>query len=321
MTSKPQKKYNTGKIKKFLFFLFLAILFWVLTKFSREYTATVDATIIYKSIPNETLLTENNPEELSFDLTTNGFEFLYYKLKNPTVTIQISDYYQKGNKTVTLSDAQLTSLISSQLDKNLTVKNLSIDTLKINLELLVSKKVPVFSKAEIDYREGFMSLETLQIKPDSVQVSGPLEVINAIDSIPTISKKYTGIDSNFSETIKIETPDATSVSITPETVSISLNVQEFTQKEITLPIQIINLPPETIVKLIPKVTKVTFNVPIKSYNTISEKDFRITCDFSKRNRTENFMLIQFSKKPDGIRDIELKDKKIDFLIFKNDSEE
>lgn len=321
MTSKPQKKYNTGKIKKFLFFLFLAILFWVLTKFSREYTATVDATIIYKSIPNETLLTENNPEELSFDLTTNGFEFLYYKLKNPTVTIQISDYYQKGNKTVTLSDAQLTSLISSQLDKNLTVKNVSIDTLKINLELLVSKKVPVFSKAEIDYREGFMSLETLQIKPDSVQVSGPLEVINAIDSIPTISKKYTGIDSNFSETIKIETPDATSVSITPETVSISLNVQEFTQKEITLPIQIINLPPETIVKLIPKVTKVTFNVPIKSYNTISEKDFRITCDFSKRNRTENFMLIQFSKKPDGIRDIELKDKKIDFLIFKNDSEE
>lgn len=321
MTSKPQKKYNTGKIKKFLFFLFLAILFWVLTKFSREYTATVDATIIYKSIPNETLLTENNPEELSFDLTTNGFEFLYYKLKNPTVTIQISDYYQKGNKTVTLSDAQLTSLISSQLDKNLTVKNVSIDTLKINLELLVSKKVPVFSKAEIDYREGFMSLETLQIKPDSVQVSGPLEVINAIDSIPTISKKYTGIDSNFSETIKIETPDATSVSITPETVSISLNVQEFTQKEITLPIQIINLPPETIVKLIPKVTKVTFNVPIKSYNTISEKDFRITCDFSKRNRTENFMLVQFSKKPDGIRDIELKDKKIDFLIFKNDSEE
>ncbi|UAB81160.1 hypothetical protein INR76_13810 [Marixanthomonas sp. SCSIO 43207] len=321
MTSKPQKKYNTGKIKKFLFFLFLAILFWVLTKFSREYTATVDATIIYKSIPNETLLTENNPEELSFDLTTNGFEFLYYKLKNPTVTIQISDYYQKGNKTVTLSDAQLTSLISSQLDKNLTVKNVSIDTLKINLELLVSKKVPVFSKAEIDYREGFMSLETLQIKPDSVQVSGPLEVINAIDSIPTISKKYTGIDSNFSETIKIETPDATSVSITPETVSISLNVQEFTQKEITLPIQIINLPPETIVKLIPKVTKVTFNVPIKSYNTISEKDFRITCDFSKRNRTENFMLIQFSKKPDGIRDIELKDKKIDFLIFKNGSEE
>lgn len=321
MTSKPQKKYNTGKIKKFLFFLFLAILFWVLTKFSREYTATVDATIIYKSIPNETLLTENNPEELSFDLTTNGFEFLYYKLKNPTVTIQISDYYQKGNKTVTLSDAQLTSLISSQLDKNLTVKNVSIDTLKINLELLVSKKVPVFSKAEIDYREGFMSLETLQIKPDSVQVSGPLEVINAIDSIPTISKKYTGIDSNFSETIKIETPDATSVSITPETVLISLNVQEFTQKEITLPIQIINLPPETIVKLIPKVTKVTFNVPIKSYNTISEKDFRITCDFSKRNRTENFMLVQFSKKPDGIRDIELKDKKIDFLIFKNDSEE
>lgn len=321
MAPKPKKKYNTNKIKKFLFFLFLAVLFWVLTKFSREYTATITSSIVYKSIPNETLLAENNPEELSFDLTTNGFEFLYYKFKHPTIKVNVSDYYKKGNKTVTVSDTQLKSLISGELDKNLSVKNLSIDTLKINLEILVSRKVPVFSRAELEFKKGYTSLDTLKIKPDSVQISGPSEIINKYDSLPTVSKEFKNIDSNFSETLEIETPDAPSISISPKEVSLTLKVEEFTQKEITLPIQVINLPSGTIIKLIPKVTKVTFNVPIKTFNAISENDFEIICDFSKRNKKENFMITQFSKKPLDIRDVEIKDKKIDFLIFKQNDQE
>ena len=320
MTPNTKRKYNTGKIKKFLIFLFLAVLFWVLTKFSREYTAIVSSSIVYKSIPNETLLAENNPEEVSFDLTTNGFEFLYYKIKKPEITINVSNYYKKGNKSISLTDAQLIHLLSEQLDKNLSVKNLSIDTLKVNLEILVSRKIPVFSKAEMGFKKGYMSLDTMKIKPDSVQLSGPAEVIKKFDSIPTVSQKYNDIDSDFSETIELEIPDAPSLSVSPKKVSLSLQVQEFTQKEITLPIQVVNLPPSTIIKLIPKVTKVTFNVPIKDFNDISKNDFHVICDFSKRNSKENFMLTQFSKKPTGIRDVEMKDKKIDFLIFKQTTE-
>ena len=321
MTPKPNRKYNTGKIKKFLVFLFLAILFWVLTKFSREYTATVDASILYKSIPNETLLAENNPEELSFDLTTNGFEFFYYKIKQPVITINISDYYTKGNKTIAITDVQLTSLISNQLDKNLSVKNLSLNELKVHLELLVSKKVPVFSKAELSYRKGYMSLDALNIKPDSVQVSGPSEIIKKIDSIATKSKSFTGIDEDFKETVDLALPDAPSLSVSPKEAELSIKVQEFTQKQITLPIEVVNLPQGTIIKLIPEVTKISFNVPVKNFNKVSENDFHLFCDFSKRNNSENFMLTKFSKKPIDIRDVEIKDEKIDYLIFKQDSEE
>ena len=303
MATKPKRKYNTGKIKKFLIFLFLAVLFWVLTKFSREYTATVDASIRYTSIPNETLLAENNPEEVSFDLTTNGFEFFYYKLKQPLITINISKYYTKGNKTVTIPDAQLIGLISGQLNKNLSVKNVSLDALKVNLELLVSKKIPVFSKAEISFKKGFMSLDTLEVKPDSVQISGPSEAIKKFDSITTKVKTYKNIDTNFSEDIALELPEVNSLSVTPQEVSISLNVQEFTQKEI------------------PEVTKVSFNVPVKAFNSVSKNDFRLFCDYSKKNEKENFMLTQLSKRPTGIRDVEIKDKKIDFLIFKQESKE
>jgi hypothetical protein len=212
-------------------------------------------------------------------------------------------------------------LISGQLNKNLSVKNVSLDALKVNLELLVSKKIPVFSKAEISFKKGFMSLDTLEVKPDSVQISGPSETIKKFDSITTKVKTYKNIDTNFSEDIALELPEVNSLSVTPQEVSISLNVQEFTQKEITLPIQVINLPRDTIIKLIPEVTKVSFNVPVKAFNSVSKNDFRLFCDYSKKNEKENFMLTQLSKRPTGIRDVEIKDKKIDFLIFKQESKE
>ena len=68
-------------------------------------------------------------------------------------------------------------------------------------------------------------------------------------------------------------------------------------------------------------TKVSFNVPVKAFNSVSKNDFRLFCDYSKKNEKENFMLTQLSKRPTGIRDVEIKDKKIDFLIFKQESKE
>ncbi|WP_165805967.1 CdaR family protein [Marixanthomonas spongiae] len=291
----------------------------MLTKFSREYTATVDANIVYKSIPNETLLAENNPETLSFDLTTNGFEFFYYQLKQPEITVNLAEYYKKGNKTVTIGNAQLVNLIENQLDEDFSIKNLSLDTLSINLELLVSKKVPVVSKAGLNFKKGYMSLDSISIKPDSVQISGPREVIDTIASVFTKTENFKNIDSDFSEKVAVTVPDAPSLSVVPKEVKLSLRVQEFTQKQVTLPIEVINLPQRTIIKLIPEVTTVSFNVPVKNFNKVSETDFKLLCDFSERNPKGNFMLTQLSKRPSGIRDVEIKDKKIDFLIFKNDS--
>ena len=73
---KPVKNNKTSKVKSFFFFLLIAILFWGLTKLSRQYTASVDTSIMYTNIPSQMMLDDGNAESISFEITANGFEFL-----------------------------------------------------------------------------------------------------------------------------------------------------------------------------------------------------------------------------------------------------
>ena len=83
-----------------------------------------------------------------------------------------------------------------------------------------------------------------------------------------------------------------------------------------VPIDLINVPQGTVVKLIPNVVSVTFNVSVEDFKEITEKDFRLVCDFNERNADEDFMVLKLAASPAGIYNIELSTKKIDYLIFK-----
>ena len=115
MSKRFSDHFKNSKLKAIFFFLLLATVFWVLTKFSRQYTATAKANIHYLNIPEETQITDETIKEIDFELTTSGFEFLYYNLKNPSIDIDIKKFYVEGEKNVIIPKVELVRLISSQL--------------------------------------------------------------------------------------------------------------------------------------------------------------------------------------------------------------
>ncbi len=311
-----KKKYKSSKVKSFFLFLLLAILFWALTKFSREYTATINASVHYKNIPKNTILGEENPKELSFDVTANGFEFLMYKLKDPSVKIDVNSFYNEEAGRANVSKSDLVKLITNQLKKNISVRNVSINELTVALNEIVSRTIPVHANANITFKEGFNSIDSLKIIPDSVSVSGPASDVKEISFVETSPV----IVENADGAININAPLAVSknekVSFSPREVQLQLEVVEFSQKEMLLPIEVINLPEDTTIKLIPEMVKVVFSISVNDFKTISKDDFQLICDYAVRNTEENFMVPKFLKKPKSVLNIELSDKKIDYLIFK-----
>jgi len=199
-----KKKYKTLKIKTFLFFLLLALVFWVLTKFSKESTATIGAHLVYTNLPASISISPNSTQEVSFDVSANGFQFLSYKMESPTIDIDISKYYETGDTLVLISNSELTKIISSQLDINTRVNNLSIDELEIRLDTFISKKVAVVFISEITYAEGYRLVDIPILTPDSVTVSGPSEMIDRIVVIPTKNYVKKGVSETIIETIDFE---------------------------------------------------------------------------------------------------------------------
>jgi len=310
------KQFKKGKLKMFFVFLALALFFWVLTKYSKEYTATVNATIIFNNPPGNTSIINTRSSDISFDLTANGFEFLYFKFKRPLLNIDINKYYTKNGNDISISRGELIKIINYHLKNDISVKNVSVNELVIELDSIIFKKIPVIIQTDITFRDGYKSIGKIRIDPDSVLVSGPSKSIQEINQIKTNILSLLDVNTNILENIALQTPESLDITISPQNVTISHIVEEFTQKSLILPLKVYNLAKGLKIKLIPEFITITFDVTVNEFNNFSKKDFVLICDYTKRDKNENFMIPELLEKPESILNIVIETKKVDYLIFK-----
>lgn len=310
------RKYRTLKLKTFLLFLLLALLIWVLTKFSKESIATISTNLAYINLPSTVSVSPDTPQDLEFDISANGFQFLSYKLKVPTIDIDISKYYEEGDTLILISNSELNKVITSQLDNYTRVIHISLDVLRVDLDPIVSKKVVVQFISEIEYKEGYKSLGKVILKPDSVEVSGPSEILDSIQSIITETFVIKEVSESINVNLILQNPKNSILVLSNETTELQLIVEEFTQKHLTIPVEVMNIPSDIELRLLPESIEVSFEVSLSEFNRISEKDFRLVCDYAARSSEENFMIPKLLIIPEGLYHIELKTKKIEYLIFK-----
>ncbi len=299
-----------------LFFLVVTFFIWFLTKLSKEFTATVNVSVDFENIPNNTVLASNNINELSFDLTSSGFDFLSYKLKKPTITINVSEYYSEEKQLAIISNTNLIKIITSEINSKIAVKNVSVNEVTVILDRIVSKELPIKIASKISFKKGFKAVEELSIDPNFVVVSGPFTMIDSLVEVTTKQIKLDLLEADSSGEIELDISSLSKLNYSIKSSSYKIVVEKFTQKELSIPITVENLPVGTNIKLMSEAISVVFDVSVSKFNAVSEKDFKIICDYNKRSEEENVMTLEIIKKPIIIQNVYLKNNKIEYLIFK-----
>jgi hypothetical protein len=311
-----QKKHKTSKVKSFLFFLLLALVFWVLTKFSEETTAVINANLAFINVPESVSISSSTPSDIDFNISANGFAFLSYNINAPKIDIDISKYYKEGDSLISISSSELDKIIMAHFGNDTRVSNRSLSTLKIPLDILVSKKVPIQLISEITYKEGYKVVGKPILTPDSVTISGPSALVQDMDSV--ISEVYT--NKNVSETLEnsidLHLDENSKMSLSAEKIDFKIIVEEFAQKRLTLPVTVINVPLDIKLKLLPESIVMSFDVSVNQFNSISENDFKIVCDYALRSSGENILVPKLVTQPEGLYHIEWSTRKVEYLIFK-----
>jgi hypothetical protein len=305
-----------SKLKVFLLFLFIAFIFWLLTKFSREYTVTVEAFVTYTNFPKNSVLAAGNTRTLSFDANLNGFEFLYYRLKQPSVTIDVKKFYKQDQQLAVVNAQELNRALSAQLKLNVPIKNIAPNSLTIGLDGYVSKKVPVRIQKNISFQQGFRAVDSVRATPDSVTISGPSLALEEVQQVQTEVWEATNLNEDVTVIIQLVAPTANEVSFSPSQVELSLKVDEFTQKTSVVPISLVSVPANIRVKLIPEFITLTYNLSVAHFQKVQPNDFKVICDYAERNEQGSFMVPKLLEAPATVQDIEMDTKKIDYLIFK-----
>ena len=306
----PDKK----RLRFFSFFVALSFLFWIITKLSNTYSSSVEFDVNFVDIPPLIVLNQNFEAKLKVDITASGFELLIYQFFKSDINVSIE------NADYNLSVAKIDLMgqkfgLQQQLYQNVRLNRVSPPHLNFPYGKLKRLKIPVMPPDKINYKPGYDRSGEWVIQPDSVWVYGPSKKVTALNGLSIEPLTEGTVDDDIEEMVKLMPIDK--IQYETEKVLIKTKVNRFTEKSIEAFINIKNLPDSLAIKLFPQSLKVTFLVLIDKADGISASDFKFSCDYNKAQMTDkNSLDVFLENKPNDVRKVRWKLKKVDYLIRK-----
>lgn len=318
-----KKKYNESeslknnkRLRVFLLFLLLSLLFWTLIKLSKNYISDVEFNLVYTDEPKNKLFEKEPDQKVVLTLKTMGFKLLKYGLEQRELNYSLNDIKKiKGSKYYSLTKTNI-NLLQAQLSAETTVLKIKPDTLYFEFGVKKSKKVKIISHVNLQFKPGFNLIKDQVIEPNKITISGPKNIIDSINEIHTEIIELNNIFEPFENKINLVNP-TNSISLSTNQVIIKGDVEKITQGIFLLAYKVINLPNKYLISTYPKEVKVIFQVALKDYNKISENSFKIECDYKQtEDNNLEYLIPKIVEKPEILFDVKLVPNKIEFLIKK-----
>ncbi|AVR43869.1 hypothetical protein C7S20_00480 [Christiangramia fulva] len=312
---KKRRLFKRSSVKTFSFFLVFSAIVWVLVQFSKTYTQTIEIPLNYINPPLDKSISEDRPDHVDLQLQETGFSIYYYKIFDPELTIDLSQAEVEDHQLVYYIENHL-SHIEEELRIDFKKSHIIQDEIVIPFQKKKEKMLKVIPRIEVNYAVGYSADNPVQLKPDSVKVSGAERMIDTIDSVYTRKLTINKANQDISGKVKIDTSGLGMLSFYNNTVNYFQKIEKFTEGSVEIPIEVINVPSGMNLVYFPKTVIVYYQVNLRQYEEITSADFRVVCDYSEVNKGEDYMIAKIVEKPSFITNVRLNERRIQFVIKK-----
>lgn len=317
---KIYKLRNDKRVVVFLVCLLIATTLWFLNALSKDYSTSIYYPVKYVNPPKNQFLANTPPKKLELKVQAHGFTLLRHKLNlsfSPIVLnlTNITQNMVPGTDGYNIRTSSLLQRISDQVSNEITINTIQPEFLLLQLDSLKTKKIPLRPDVDLEFESQFNLKEPLSLSPDEVEVVGPAAILDTILFLQTEQQSFTKLDANVERNMGIVHPE--NVTVKPEKVLLKISVEKFTEKEINVPVNVVNLPDDTNIKLFPSEVQVTFLVGLSNFGAISAADFEIAVDFNKIESTVEKLTVEISSKPAFVQSVKVTPESVEYLIEAN----
>ena len=316
---KVVKLRNNKRIVVFLICLIIATALWFLNALGKDYTAQVSYPVKYINPPENQFLADNTPVKLDLTITGQGFTLLRLKMLSFSPIILdiagITKNIDSNSGTYKVLSKNLINDISEQFSDEIKISEISPELIDIVLDSLVTKTVPVELDLNVEFVPQFNLKNPISTKPDKVEITGPTLILEKINTLKTKVNIINKLEAGITQEIDLIHPEKTTIS--PEKVTLTIDVEKYTEKELKVPVEIKNKPGEIRMKIFPSEIKVLFTVGLSRFESIKPSDFGVSVDYNSIVNDINSLNISVNKKPDFIQALRFNPEKVEFLIEAN----
>ncbi len=303
------------RINVFLLFFLFAFIILIFTKLSKEYTKTLALDIEKVNVPQEYIIL-NDSSKINITLKTHGFRWLKYAVARPKIQIDFSqDVYKKG--AIFEWSKSKAFLNNTQFDKQVELLSMSPDTLRFRYGVNLIKKVPVKINSDLTYSLGYDISGKIKAEPDSVTVVGPNVLVSKIEFLETEKLSLTDVRSDLNKKIKLKLPDNQGdLQFSKKEVILKAQVEKFTEGTLKVPVTVVNVPAGVVLKYFPKTVSVSYYVSLGNFTSVTEKDFKVVCDYAKTSENQSFLIPELTAWPKTVKSAKVNQQHVEFIIIK-----
>lgn len=310
----------------FLICLLFSCLFWLLTVFSKEYTADISFNACFLNLPANKILVEELPSKISVRIKATGFALLgvQYSAKRDTLFIDASNVkkqFSSNNNNdneiyYILLNNQLSSM-AEQLGGSVKVEKIIPDTVTFVFDQKSQKIVPVRLNLTYSFAKQYQLKGKVKVIPANIIVKGPKSLLDQINFLETNPKNITNISSTKQHILPLKNEQLKSVDYGLHAVVAEIPAEKYTEAEIVLPVRVKNMPFGYVVKTFPSEIKVTYNVSLANYELVKPEMFLIEADFAATDEiTNNRIKVKLIRQPDLVSKVKLINPQVEFIMRK-----
>ncbi len=282
----------------------IAFCFWLLNKFSMTFQAEEIFHIEYR-LPRGRAPSYALPDFVKANVELRGWDLLFRRTRN--ITLDIPNDSQS-----VISSNQIRAAIAQTLGSDPKIGWISFDQISVKLEAEARKSLRVVVRDSIRFAKGFQLVDSIRVEPEFVVVRGPESLIDKLEFIKTDVLLFEDLNENTTRTIAIS--DNPILNFDVSEVKAFLEVEQFTEKAMFLPVEIRNTRAKS--RVFPNRVKLSCVVGLSKFAKVNPQDFSVSVDSKnvKMNAQNNTLPIFVDKKSPFARNVKCEPNSVEFYF-------
>lgn len=280
MESKKLFKWNQN-YTVLLLSIGISFFFWLMLKMSTAHTFTQTITINYQ-VPESMTWAYLPVNSLDVLLRGVGWDLIKSTLNKKSLEVDIELSIDTSQ---TITESTLQDILRKNLqDNNIQIMNINPSRITLGLTPTYQKKVPIELVSDITFYPDHDFSKEISVEPDSVVLFGPQELLDSIKSWSTETLELSNLKQPVTKTLKLISPQDELIKLSTYSALIDIEVEEFTEKVIELPIQIVSKTGNPIndYQALPESARIYVIIPLSMYDLPSIDEFKLVAEIDQR---------------------------------------
>lgn len=271
----------------------LAILLWLFVISGNQYTMILDLPIEARNLNAQKTYLKEVPKYASVMLKGKGRDlFKAYLLRNyagfklvldlegisQEYEFILNQYFENNPKKVVLPLSYKLSFVEVVYPNRI----------KISLDEIMKKKVPINSNLLLSLKDGYTKVGLIEFKPDSVVIVGPKAELAEIERVQTVKDTFLNLSYSFNGDLSLLSPGRL-INCSHDKIKYNLDIQQISERIIVdIPVEVINKLKGIRVFPSPQTVSLTVIGGAIQISEIKPEDISITVDFNTWSMKKTF---------------------------------